>query len=175
MESTRFQEDDWYAIFVMTGQEEKVKQRLTYRFDDRLRFVVPKRVMRERRNGQWRIVTRVLFPGYVLVNGRLETDIYYNMKNVPGMLKLIKSGHDPVSIDENEIRLLSKIMSNGDEIGISSAIEEGGMIRITDGPLFAMEGYIKEINRRKGRAKVQLNFLGEERVVELALTVIQPT
>jgi transcriptional antiterminator NusG len=168
-------DNEWYALFVLTGQEEKVKQRLMYRFDDRIRIVVPRRVLRERKEGKWRLVTRVLFPGYVLINGRIDTDLYYSMKSVPGLLKLIKSGSDPVSIDEREIMILSKLISNGEEIGISSAIEEGGKIRITDGPLYAMEGYIREINRRKGRAKVSLDFLGEERLVELAISVLQPS
>jgi len=167
-------ENEWYALFVLTGQEEKVKERIMYRFDDRLRAVVPKRILRERKGGSWRIVKRVLFPGYVLINGRIDVDLYYSMKSVPGLLKLIKSGYDPVSITEEEIRILSRLMSNGEEIGISSALDEGGRIRITDGPLLAMEGYIKEINRRKGRAKVVINFLGEERTVELAVTVLQP-
>ena len=91
------------------------------------------------------------------------------MKSIPGMIKLIRSGYDPVSITEDEIRVLSRLMSNGEEIGISQALDEGGRIRITDGPLLAMEGYIKEINRRKGRAKVIINLLGEARMVELAI------
>ncbi|HOQ08436.1 MAG: antiterminator LoaP [Bacillota bacterium] len=167
-------ENEWYALFVLTGQEEKVKERIMYRFEDRIRVVVPKRILRERKGGSWRIVKRVLFPGYVLINGHIDVDLYYSMKSIPGMIKLIRSGYDPVSITEDEIRVLSRLMSNGEEIGISQALDEGGRIRITDGPLLAMEGYIKEINRRKGRAKVIINFLGEARTVELAISVLQP-
>ncbi len=168
------QKDNWYALFVITGEEEKVKERLNYKFSDRLRFLVPKRRLRERKNGKWFFNTRVLFPGYVLINGHIDVDLYYSMKSIPGMIKLIRSGYDPVSITEDEIRVLSRLMSNGEEIGISQALDEGGRIRITDGPLLAMEGYIKEINRRKGRAKVIINFLGEARTVELAISVLQP-
>lgn len=35
-------ENEWYALFVLTGQEEKVKERIMYRFEDRIRVVVPK-------------------------------------------------------------------------------------------------------------------------------------
>ena len=50
--------DDWYALFVVTGEEEKVKKRLDYRLQGDLRIIVPKRKLRERRNGQWHNVIR---------------------------------------------------------------------------------------------------------------------
>ena len=55
----------WYALFVMTGEEEKVKERLLYRFRGRddLKIVVPMRKIRERRNGIWEVRLKTLFPG----------------------------------------------------------------------------------------------------------------
>ena len=36
-----------------------------------------------------------------------------------------------------------------------------------------MEGRIISINKRKGRAKVKLNFIGDERVIELGVNVLE--
>ncbi|HBM81113.1 MAG: hypothetical protein QME45_07775 [Clostridiales bacterium] len=41
--------DKWYAAFVETGNEDNVKARLEYRFQDRLIFYIPKRKLRERK------------------------------------------------------------------------------------------------------------------------------
>jgi transcriptional antiterminator NusG len=36
-----------------------------------------------------------------------------------------------------------------------------------------MEGYIKSIDKRKGRVKVVLNLMGEQRTVELSIRMVQ--
>jgi len=51
---------------------------------------------------------------------------------------------------------------------------KGGSVVVVDGPLTSMEGLIVDINRRKARAKVRLNFMGEPRIVELGISVLQP-
>ena len=166
--------NNWYALFVATGEEDNVKERLEYRFGDELRILVPKRKLRERKNGKWEHKIRTLFPGYVLVNGEIGVEEYYRMKNIPGLLKLLRSEHDPLKIHEGEMEVLNKLICNSDTIGFSNVLIENGKVVVTDGPLVSMEGQIVSINKRKGRAKVLLNFMGEERTVELGISVLQP-
>lgn len=166
--------DNWYALFVVTGEEDKVKERLNYKFSDRFRFLVPKRRLRERKDGKWFFNTRVLFPGYVLVNGYIDIDDYYDLKNVPGLIRLLRSGTDILRIDRNEIYLISKLMCNGEIIEFSTALVENGKVVVVDGPLVSMEGIIVGIDHRKGRAKVRMSFLGEERTVDLGISVLRP-
>lgn len=165
---------DWHALFVITGEEERVKERLLYRFQDQFRVMVPKRKLKERKDGSWHYKTRVLFPGYVILEGSIDVHSYYHMKNVPGLLRLLRTGWEFASIGENEVTTLSRLMCSGDEIGISAALAENGHVRIIDGPLCSMEGIIQQINLRKGRAKVRLNFLGEEKLVELGISLLNP-
>lgn len=68
--------DEWHGIFVVTGEEEKAKERVKYRLQDGFTVVVPKRKLRVRKGGVWKVETKVLFPGYVLINGEITTDIY---------------------------------------------------------------------------------------------------
>ncbi len=172
--------NDWYAVFVETFQEDKVKARLEYRFGSDnsdgsgLRILVPKRRLRERRDGKWRFVTRALFPGYVLLNGRFGAREYYRLKGVPGILKLLRTGYDFAKIAVEEIEILARLACNKDIIELSDVLVENGRVTVVDGPLLSLEGIIESINRRKGRARVRLNFLGEERSVELGVNVLQP-
>jgi transcriptional antiterminator NusG len=163
---------DWYAAFVETGKEDNVKERLEYRFQNRLRFYVPKRRLRERKDGQWYNALRFLFPGYVLINGQITVDDYYKFKNIPELWRLIANDSELLSIPEREISLISKLMDDGGIIGPSSLCEEGGQVRVVDGPLTGMEGQIMKIDRRKGRAKIKMAFLGEERFIELAVNLL---
>lgn len=164
----------WYALFVMTGEEDKVKDRLNHRFSDTLQILVPKRKLRVRKGAIWHIDTKVLFPGYVLVRGDMDYATYYRFKNVPGLIRVLRSGLELTEIAGQEISVLSRLICNSEVIGFSTILKENSRIRVIDGPLFAMEGIILAINPRKHRAKILLNFLGEERTVDVGISVIQP-
>lgn len=167
-------QDRWYALFVLTGEEDKVKERLCYSLSDEVKVLVPKRKLRERKNGKWFFITRVLFPGYVLLNGNIDIHDYYMMKRVPGILKFLRCGNDILEIDDSEIYLISKLIYNDEIIGVSNLLLEDGKVHVVDGPLVSMEGIIKRIDYRKGRAKVIISFLGEEKTVDLGISVLRP-
>lgn len=186
----------WYVLFVVTGQEDNVKERLYYRFkntEQNIQFIVPRIVKPERKQGIVREVEKTLLPGYVLIEGDIGVDEYYKLKNVPGLVKLLRpekimtraTGLDEVKeiyenpdkffemIPEEEIALLGMILRDGETIGVST-IEygEGDKVRVIDGPLFGMEGVISKVDRRKRRAKVRLTILGAERLVDFAIKEI---
>lgn len=164
----------WYALFVVTGDEDNVKERLQFRFRNSIiRILVPKRRLKERKNGKWEYKIRTLFPGYVLLNGYLGIDEYYFLKDVPGIIKVLKNKHNLLEIEEHEIALLNRLICNSDVIGSSDIYMEGSRIIVIDGPLLGMEGHIDCIDKRKGRAKVMLNLMGEARAVELSITMVQ--
>lgn len=165
--------DRWYALFVVTGDEENVKERLQYRFNDKFRVLVPKRKLRERKDGKWEHIIRTLFPGYVLINGFLDITDYYAMKGIPGLLKLLRSGSELLEINPWEMEIIGQLICNDETIGFSDVLIENGRVIVVDGPLLSMEGYIVSINKRKSRAKVRLDFLGEERTVELGINMLQ--
>ncbi len=167
-------QDSWYAIFVLTGEEDKVKERLKYRFKDKLRILVPKRRIKERKNGEWHHNIKTLFPGYVLVNGSVSQEDYCNLQGVPGLIKMLRSGHTPLEIDSYEMEILNRLICNNETIGFSNILVENKKIVVVDGPLLSLEGQIESIDYRKGRAKVRLDFLGEARTVDLGISVLQP-
>ena len=166
--------DGWYAIFVSTGEEDNVKERLKYRFGDELRFVVPKRKIRERKDGKVRDVLKLLFPGYVLVRGQIDIPQYERFRNVPGMIKLLGDAGKPKKIEAYEMELISRLIVNDEIIGYSKIFEENGLVRVVDGPMMSLEGNIVSIDRRKGRAKVRLFLFGDERVVDLGIEILKP-
>jgi transcription termination/antitermination protein NusG len=168
------EDDKWYALFVITGEEDRVKERLHYSFSDHVKIVVPKRKLRERKDGKWRYTIRKLFPGYVLLNGILDINMYYRLKDVPGVIRTLRSDSEFQVIDRSEINVISRLISENETIGISNLLVKDGRIIITKGPLVSLEGRIVDINKRKGRAKVLLSFMGEPRMIELGVSVIQP-
>ncbi len=166
--------DQWHSFFVVTGAEDKAKERIQYRLQDGFTVVVPKRKLRIRKGGIWRVETTVLFPGYVMINGEITTDIYYRLKNIPDVLRLLKTGSSVAPIDRREMSVLSKLICNNEEIGFSNVLMENGIVQVIDGPLFSLEGIILSIDHRKERARIRLNFLGEERTVDLGISILKP-
>lgn len=164
----------WYVLFVMTGEEDKVKERLEYKLKNiNLKVIVPKRRLREKKNGIWEYRVRTLFPGYVLINGYLNTKDYYRLKGVPGLIGILKDNNGPLEVQEEEIRIIGNLICNSEIIGCSQILFEDDRVVVVDGPLVGMEGLIKTIDKRKGRAKVIINFIGKPKLVDLSVSMIQ--
>ncbi|QNU66630.1 antiterminator LoaP [Ruminiclostridium herbifermentans] len=167
-------ERKWYAVFVTTGEEDKVKERIHFRMYDELKALVPKRRMRERKEGKWQERIRPLFPGYVLLNGQINNRTYNLISDIPGVIRLLKDTNGPQEIHENEIWVLLRLMAENEVIGSSKLYVQDEKIKVIEGPLMGLEGYIKAVNKRKGRVKVFLSLMGEPRIVELCITMVQP-
>ncbi len=158
---------EWYAIFVKTGNEEKVKLRLDYRFQGAPEVFVPKRIVRERRKGIWRERLRVLFPGYVLMRGEITNTVLHQLWDVPDLYKLLKQDTRPVIIPEWEVDVFRHLMDDMDTIGLSQAYQVGDRVEFLSGPLSLVDikGDIVSLDKRKGRAMVRFSFLGQEQIL----------
>lgn len=167
-------QSNWYAVFVVTGDEDNVKERLVYKFKQSdLKVVIPKRRLRERKDGIWYTKIRTLFPGYILINGEIHIEDYELLKKVPGVIKLLGDKGKPVEISWYEMDVITRLICDNEIIGCSRIQLENQKIVVIDGPLLGLDGYIESIDKRKGRAKVRLNLMGEPRMVELSIAMVQ--
>lgn len=163
----------WYAAFTQTGEEDNVKIRLYKNLPNDFRFIVPKRVLKERKSGIWKEVTRTLFPGYILIEGNIDVESNIAIRNTLGLVKILELEGEPLIVHPQEVEIINRLTMNEELIKASKAYYQGDQIVITSGPLQGNEGLIESVNKRKGRAKVRLNFFGEARVVELGIELIQ--
>lgn len=163
----------WYVLFTNTNQEEKVKRILEKEMKDECQAIIPTRELRERKNGKWYKVKRKLFPGYVLIKTIMNTEIYYKFKSIDGIIKLLGNDKEILTVSEKELKILKILIDNDDNnIGISRLYKENDNIKIIEGPLMGLEGQIVKIDYRKGRAKVNISFMNEEKVVELGIDLV---
>jgi transcriptional antiterminator NusG len=81
---------------------------------------------------------------------------------------LLSSEGEVLTVDESELRVLKILIDNEDNnIGISSLYKENDVVKIVAGTLLGIDGQIVKVDYRKGRAKISLSFMNEERIVEL--------
>ncbi|MBV1756295.1 MAG: antiterminator LoaP [Dethiosulfatibacter sp.] len=164
---------NWYALQVAKGQEDKVRKIIELTFGDQFRVIVPKRELRERKEGNWRVVKRNLFPGYVFLKGVVSTETYYLIKTLPIYTKLLKDEDGPLKIHDSELRVLKIFFETDDgNVKISKAYKENDVIKIMEGPLSGLEGIIQSFDIRKGRAKVKIDLLGSTKTIQLGVELI---
>jgi transcriptional antiterminator NusG len=162
----------WYIVHTYSGYEERVKRSLEQRVkfmdaeDKIFQVVIPTEDEIEIRGGQRRTVTKKIFPGYVLVEMRLDDESWHVVRNTPGITGFVGSGNKPTPLGEDEVKAILKQMEEGAP-QVKVGFQKGENVRVVDGPFTDFIGTVDEINMGKGKVKVLLSLFGRETSVEL--------
>ncbi|MDR2520786.1 MAG: transcription termination/antitermination protein NusG [Bacteroidales bacterium OttesenSCG-928-I14] len=175
-------EKKFYVLRAVSGKESKVKEYLETEIkkNDRLkscisRVIVPtEKLLRSYGSGKKYKKERVFFPGYVVVEAILNSEVIRFIKNtnfVAGFL-----GHDnPVPLLPFEVdRILGKmdkIQSRSEEFSINYVIGEA--VKIIFGPFTGFRGEIDEIYSDKKRLKVMVKIFGRKSPIELGYLQVE--
>ncbi|MFO7168445.1 MAG: transcription termination/antitermination protein NusG [Chloroflexota bacterium] len=171
---SELQDDDrrWYVIHTYSGYENKVKQNLLHRIesmemqDQIFRVIVPTEEEIEIKNGQRRTVHKKVFPGYVLVQMRMNDNSWYVVRNTPGVTSFVGHGNRPTPLEESEVKsILKQMEQEAPKVRVSYQV--GQAVKITDGPFTDFEGIVDAIDHERGRVRVLVSFFGREAPVEL--------
>ncbi len=172
---------NWYALFVENGKEEVVQKYLRLYFDESVLYaLIPRRKVPEKKEGRVYHVLRKLFPGYVLIKTKMDADMFYRIKEIPACYRIVNTGeyYSKVSgtyysiITEEEINPLLQLIGNGEIIDYSKIHLENSTVFVKSGPLQGMEGIIKKVDKRKKRAKILLNFFGDEKKIDVGVEIL---
>lgn len=164
---------NWYALYTPGGSEEKVKNLLEHRLKD-FEFLIYRRKLRERKDGKWYMIERKMFPGYILMSGIMNDEAWYELRAADADCKLLKNDGEYLTLSEQEVTTLSLLDRNNDGlVDVSKIYIDGDKVQVTSGALVGQEARIVEVNKRKGRAKVKIDFCGSERIIELGIELIE--
>lgn len=166
----------WYVIQVKTGDEEKIciQCEKIIPSDILARCFVPHYEIKKKIQGSWRVIEKILFPGYVFVTTDKGEELLDRLKDIIGLTKLLKTGEDIVPISTKEEKLLSGLgLDNKDVIKMSEGIIEGERVIVTEGSLMGMEGYIRKIDRHKRKAWLEVEMFGRIQNIEMGLEIVE--
>ncbi|MFQ3630393.1 transcription termination/antitermination protein NusG [Roseiflexus sp.] len=162
----------WYVIHTYSGYENKVKQNLLHRIetmemrDQIFNVIVPTEEEIEIKNGQRRTVQKKVFPGYVLVQMKMNDNSWYVVRNTPGVTSFVGHGNKPTPLEEDEVKaILRQMEQEAPKVKVSYQV--GQAVKITDGPFTDFEGIVDAIDHERGRVRVLVSFFGREAPVEL--------
>ncbi len=170
-------EKKWYMIHTYTGRESQVRANLEQRIksmdagEDIFQIVIPTMEEIEIKEGQRRTVAKKLFPGYVLVQMKMNNESWNVVRNTPGVTSFVSNQDDqgkliPTPLEEGEVEaILERAKAGAPQVKVG--LSKGQSVRITDGPFIDFAGVIDDINPEKGTVKVLVSFFGRETPVEL--------
>jgi transcriptional antiterminator NusG len=162
----------WYVLHVKTGMETKTQAALIKELPE-FKVLVPQKTLKERHDGIWKEITRTLFPGYVFVNIFMDASMYYKLTGIPSVIKILGDTKGPLPVPEDEMQIVLKLSGDGDPLGISNVFIEGSKVKVLSGPLEGFEGQILKVDTRRFRAKINITLMGDPRIVELGVNVIE--
>jgi len=166
----------WYVVHTYAGYENKVKSNLESRIssmnmEDRIfEVVIPLEDVVELKNGKRQVVSRKVFPGYLMVRMDLDDDSWYVVRNTPGVTGFVGLGARPTPLSRREVEniLVTKNEGAGAPKKTRPRLdyEVGESVRVREGPFADFSGTIAEINEDQLKLKVLVNIFGRETPVE---------
>ena len=126
---------------------------------------------RQRWSDRSKAVEFPLFPGYVFC--RLNPQHRMPLLTIPGVLQFVGIGKTPVPIDDEEIIAIQSAIKSGLSAEPWPFLEAGQRVRLEDGPLAGMEGFLVEV-RKRFRVVVSVTLLKRSVAVEIDREWVAP-
>lgn len=171
----RLEEDDydnskskWYVVHTYSGHENKVKVNIEKIVENRgmqdliLKIIVPTEDRVEIKNGQRKVKTRKMFPGYVLVKMIVTNESWYLVRNTQGVTGFVGHGTEPIPLTKDEVRRMGI-----EKIYIDLDIDIGDSVKVINGPFESFMGVVEEVNMDKQTLKARISMFGRDTPIEL--------
>jgi transcriptional antiterminator NusG len=165
-------EKQWYVIHCYSGYENKVRHSIEQRIetmgmrDKIFDVVVPTEEEIEVKEGKRRTVERRVFPGYILVQMKMDEDSWYVVRNTPGVTGFVGMGNEPTPLRTEEVKAIFDRMESTTPV-VKVSYKVGQKVRIIDGPFNDFIGTVAAIDQDKSKVRVMVNFFGRDTPVEL--------
>lgn len=168
------QEARWYVAHTYSGYENKVKQNLEKTIENRhledkiLEVRVPMEEVSELKDGVRKVVSKKMFPGYVLVHMIMDDDTWYVVRNTRGVTGFVGPGSKPVPLSDAEMRPLG---IKSDKLVVD--FEKGDMIVVIGGVWKDTTGVITGMNEGKQTVTINVELFGRETPVEVSFADVK--
>ena len=128
----------WYVIHTYSGYENKVQDTLTRKVhsmgmdDTILQIVLPMHDEEEMKDGQKKVVSRKVFPGYLLIQMEVNDRSWYVVRNTPGVTGFVGTTTKPIPLSDEEAEKI--IHGDSMKVSVKTEAAPGDSINITQGP-----------------------------------------
>lgn len=189
----------WFMIHTYSGYEKKVKTDLEQKIETLglsaivSKVLVPEEESIEERRGKKKIISRKLFPGYVMlemeatreesadgINFRVDSDAWYVVRNTNGVTGFVGVGSDPIPMEDDEVENIFSVIgyrTEEDEKELKEVIrvdyEVGDYVKLLSEGFEDQEGKVAEIDMEHRKVKVMLEMFGRMTPIEVDLDSVE--
>lgn len=171
----------WYFVRCQSGREDSVRKQLETRIrvaglqDIVPQILVPFERVTDMKNGKRRVVTKKLYPGYLMVQADLgdgeserSMDARSTLRGTPGFGDFLGTGGEPTPLTEGQVSsILARMSESEDRPQVNINLNKGDMVKIKAGAFDGFDGTVDEVNTEKGTVKVIVTIFGRPTPVEL--------
>lgn len=164
----RSKEAKWYVVHTYSGHENKVKVNIEKLVENRgmqdlvLSVIVPTEDRVELKDGQRKIKTRKMFPGYVIVKMIVTNESWYLVRNTQGVTGFVGHGSEPIPLTPEEVRRMGI-----EKTVIVLDIEVGDTVKVISGPFKGFMSVVEEVNVDRQTLRARVSVFGRDTLVEL--------
>ena len=177
---------DWFVLRVASNKESYVRETLMRKVQieglvERVgRIMVPTEKTKTLKGGKARITETKLYPGYIFVEMRLETDgripqdVFFLIKETTGVGDFVGTAGRPTPMAVHEAeKMLFDSRRPEETPSVKMEFAPGDYVTITEGPFESYEGTVDEVLPDKGLVRVLVTIFGRQAPVELEYWQIQ--
>ena len=165
----------WYILKVQSNREDSIRETLLRRISlaGLGRFfgevIVPKEQVTEFKSGTKRVVSRKLYPGYILVNMILNDETWYLVRETGGIGDFTGSAGRPSPMLPADV---AKLLHKDEETAAEAPrlkinFKKGDRVKINEGTFENFEGEVEQIDEANGRVTVMLSIFGRSTPVDI--------
>jgi transcriptional antiterminator NusG len=172
----------WYFVRCQSGREDSIRKQLETRIQIKgLQDVIPQVLVpfervTDLKGGKRKIVSRKLYPGYLMVQADFgETgedqrtlEARSTLRETPGLGDFLGTRGEPSALTEAQVTsILSRMSDSEERPQVAISLRKGDMVKIKSGAFDGFDGKVDEVIPDKGTVKVIVTIFGRPTPVEL--------
>jgi transcription antitermination factor NusG len=161
---------NWYVFYTRPRSEKVVCNELLKRHY--YAFLPQVRTLNRWKNRQNKMISRVLFPGYIFV--KTSTPEILIIEQIPKIVYCVRCGHRPAVVPEKDIECIEHMLNLDQDVFTDHDFEEGEHARVVKGPLSGYEGILTH-RRGKTRFCIQLKDIKQCACIYIQTSVLEKT
>lgn len=139
----------WHVIYTYSGFEKKVNNVL---LKNKFNTYLPLQKVARQWSDRKKIVEVPLFPNYIFVQTSAKRR--FDILNIQGISHYVAFNKRPVCVSDEEIGAIRTIMIEP-EVAVEKYIDEGHLVRLTEGPFIGLKGIVFE---KKGKKRIGIKI-----------------
>jgi transcriptional antiterminator NusG len=184
---------NWFVLRVASNKENSVRKTLLRKIKiegydgsdpDKPhlvnRILVPTEKTKQIKAGKQKIIETKLYPGYVFVemklesDGRIPQDVFFLIKETTGVGDFIGTAGRPSPMSEPEIeKMINAAKPPEEQPQVKMEFQPGDHVKITAGPFENMEASVDQTLPDQGKVRVIVTIFGRATPVELEYWLIE--